>query len=66
MPGLAVPRLEEPSFRNPARSLLGTVSDLQADRLLDEGDVVCVGELSFRVMSTPAIRRGVAAMSGMG
>lgn len=64
--GLAVPRLEEPSFRNPARSLLGTVSDLQADRLLDEGDVVCVGELSFRVMSTPGHTAGSCCYVGDG
>ena len=64
--GLAVPRLEEPSFRNPARSLLGTVSDLQADRLLDEGDAVCVGELSFRVMSTPGHTAGSCCYVGDG
>ena len=64
--GLAVPRLEEPSFRTPARSLLGTVSDLQADRLLDEGYVVCVGELSFRVMSTPGHTAGSYCYVGDG
>ena len=55
---LLVPAGDEPALTSPARSLLarflpGCRYDLQADRLLADGDTVTVGGLTLTVMHTP-------------
>ena len=55
---LLVPAGDEPALTSPARSLLamflpGCRYDLQADRLLVDGDTVTAGGLTLTVMHTP-------------
>lgn len=63
---LLVPRLEEPAFRDPLRNLLRRKCDLLADRLLDDGDTVEAGALSFQVMLTPGHTAGSCCYIGEG
>lgn len=60
---LLVPAGDEPALTSPARSLLamflpGCRYDLQADRLLADGDTVTVGGLTLTVMHTPRPHAG--------
>ena len=55
--GLLVPRGDVEALSDSSKSLMfmagRTKLSLKADRLLDDGDIIAVGKLSFRVIHTP-------------
>lgn len=68
---LLVPAGDEPALTSPMRSLLsmflpGCRYDLQADRLLADGDTVTAGQLTLTVMHTPGHTPGSSCYIGDG
>ncbi len=68
---LYVGAADEPALSDPRRNLSslftnGTPVTLTADRLLREGDVLTVGQLSFTVLETPGHTPGCICLLGKG
>lgn len=55
---LFVHEAEVPALTDPTFSMVITPCDLSADRVLHDGDVVEIGQLTFEVLHTPGHTRG--------
>jgi hydroxyacylglutathione hydrolase len=65
---VAISREEAPSLKQPLRLTINQSSEAlpQPDRLLNDGDTITVGKLSFKVLFTPGHTRGGICLLGNG